>query len=89
MVCWADNVDWRSLLGKLGIKVTEEDKSNAIWELEEEKGHDYLKSLSDKEIEQLLLEKLREKYGENKDEDDDEEKDEKNKKKKKQVQMYI
>ncbi|NMC05308.1 MAG: hypothetical protein GYA24_08860 [Candidatus Lokiarchaeota archaeon] len=40
--------------------MSEEDKSKAIWDLEDEMGHDYLKSLSDDEIEELLLKKLAE-----------------------------
>jgi hypothetical protein len=61
MVCWADNVDWNRLLKKLGIPVGEEEKSKAIYDLQDEMGHDYLKSLPLEEIEKLLLAKLAEK----------------------------
>lgn len=40
---------------------TEEEKSEAIYELEDEMGHDYLTTLSQEEIERLLMQKLREK----------------------------
>jgi len=63
MVCWSENVDWRRILGKLSVPVSEEDKSKAIWDLEDEMGHDYLKSLSEDEIEQLLLDKIAEMKG--------------------------
>ncbi len=63
MVCWSENVDWRRILGKLSVPVSEEDKSKAIWDLEDEMGHDYLKSLPEDEIEQLLLNKLAEMKG--------------------------
>jgi hypothetical protein len=61
MVCWADNVDWNRLLKKLGQPVGEEEKSKAIYDLQDEMGHDYLKSLPLEEIEKLLLAKLAEK----------------------------
>lgn len=60
MVCWSENADWKRIVGKLRVPVSEEDKSKAIWDLEDEMGHDYLKSLSDDEIEELLLKKLAE-----------------------------
>ncbi|MBN2153531.1 MAG: hypothetical protein JW839_18900 [Candidatus Lokiarchaeota archaeon] len=63
MVCWSENVDWRRILGKLRVPVSEEDKSKAIWDLEDEMGHDYLKSLPEEEVERLLLEKLAEMKG--------------------------
>nr|MDO8117069.1 hypothetical protein [Candidatus Sigynarchaeota archaeon] len=66
MVCWSDNLDWRKILGALGLTLSEEDKSNAIWELQDEMGHDYLASLSDEELEKLMIDKLREMTGEGK-----------------------
>ena len=63
MVCWADNVDWRRVLGKLGLKIAEEDKSKAIYDLQDEMGHDTLKAMPNDEIERLLIEKLEEMKG--------------------------
>jgi hypothetical protein len=60
MVCWSENVSWSRILGKLSVPVSEEDKSKAIWDLEDEMGHDYLKSLPEDEVEQLLAHKLAE-----------------------------
>jgi hypothetical protein len=63
MVCWSENLDWRRILGKLGQTVSEEEKSKAIWDLEEDMGHDYLKSLPENEREELILAKLAEMKG--------------------------
>ncbi len=63
MVCWSDNLDWRKILGMLGLTLSEEDKSEAIYELQDEMGHDYLASLPEDELEKLLIDKLREMAG--------------------------
>jgi hypothetical protein len=63
MVCWSENLDWRKILAKLGLPVSEEDKSKAIWDLEDDMGHDYLKSLPEEERARLILEKLQELKG--------------------------
>ncbi|MBD3188410.1 hypothetical protein GF325_16360 [Candidatus Bathyarchaeota archaeon] len=86
MVCWSDVINWRSIARKLPVDVTEEEKSEAIYELEEEKGHDFMKSLSQEEIEKMILEKLRELKGLD---DDDKEKRKKRKKDVKHQQMYM
>jgi len=58
MVCWSENLDWKKILKKVGVPVGEEEKSKAIYDLEDEMGHDYLKSLPEEERERLLIEKL-------------------------------
>nr|MDO8111376.1 hypothetical protein [Candidatus Sigynarchaeota archaeon] len=63
MVCWSDNLDWRRVLGKLGMTITEEEKSKAIWELQDEMGHDNLRSMPVEERERLMIEKLEEMKG--------------------------
>ncbi len=63
MVCWSENLDWRKILAKLGLPVSEEDKSKAIWDLEDDMGHDYLKSLPEEERARLIFEKLQELKG--------------------------
>ena len=51
------------MLGKLGLKIAEEDKSRAIYDLQDEMGHDTLKAMPNDEIERLLIEKLEEMKG--------------------------
>lgn len=60
MVCWSDNMDWRRVLGRLGLKITEEEKSRAIYDLQDEMGHDTLKAMPTEEVERLMIEKLEE-----------------------------
>ncbi|MHA1699756.1 MAG: hypothetical protein ACTSWN_13005 [Promethearchaeota archaeon] len=55
MVCWSDNLNWKRILDKLGIFLSEEEKSEAIWNLQDEMGHDYLKSLDDEALEKLII----------------------------------
>ncbi|MHA1998958.1 MAG: hypothetical protein ACTSU9_12610 [Promethearchaeota archaeon] len=69
------------------MKITEEEKSEALYQLEDEYGHDELKNKSTDEIERLILKKLKEMKGIR-----DDEKDDKKKKKKKKAaieKMYI
>jgi hypothetical protein len=63
MVCWSDNMNWQRVLGKLGLKITEEEKSKAIYDLQDEMGHDNLKAMPPEEVERLMIEKLEEMKG--------------------------
>ncbi|MHA1847812.1 MAG: hypothetical protein ACTSXU_09220 [Promethearchaeota archaeon] len=48
-------MNWKRILDKLGIFLSEEEKSEAIWNLQDEMGHDYLKSLDDEALEKLII----------------------------------